>query len=46
MMLGIIDVKIISKGRGGRMSEIKLTITESLINKAKKLIEDSLNFKK
>lgn len=44
-MFGVINVKIISKGRGGRMSEIRLAITENLIDKAKKIIEDSLDFK-
>ena len=43
-MLGIINVKIISKGRGGRMREIKLAITETITGEVKKIIEDSLNF--
>lgn len=44
-MLGIINVRVISKGRGGRMREIKLAITNNLIQKSKKIIEDSLNYK-
>ncbi|MBU4070023.1 MAG: orc1/cdc6 family replication initiation protein [Nanoarchaeota archaeon] len=43
-MLGIINVKVISKGRGGRMREIKLAITKGIIEQAKKIIEDSLNY--
>jgi len=43
-MLGIINVNVISKGRGGRMREIKLAITGNIVEKAKKIIEDSLNY--
>lgn len=43
-MLGIINVRVISKGRGGRMREIKLAITKNILDKAKKIIEDSLNY--
>ena len=43
-MLGIINVRVISKGRGGRMREIKLAITKNITEKAKKIIEDSLNY--
>ncbi len=43
-MLGIINVRVISKGRGGRMREIKLAISKPLIEKAKKIIEESLNY--
>tara|TARA_Y100000310_G_scaffold152277_2_gene151786 strand:+ start:1694 stop:2941 length:1248 start_codon:yes stop_codon:yes gene_type:complete len=42
-MLGIINVKVISKGRGGRMREIKLAITDNLVKKVKIIIEESLN---
>ena len=42
-MLGIINVRVISKGRGGRMREIKLAIAKGIIEKAKKIIEESLN---
>tara|TARA_Y100000034_G_scaffold96034_1_gene116858 strand:+ start:132 stop:1379 length:1248 start_codon:yes stop_codon:yes gene_type:complete len=44
-MLGIINVKVISKGRGGRMREIKLAITDNLVQKVKIIIEGSLNNK-
>ncbi len=44
-MLGIINVKVISKGRGGRMREIKLAISKNIFEKAKKIVEDSLNYK-
>ncbi len=43
-MLGIINVKIISKGRGGRMREIKLAITKNILKKAKEIIEDALAY--
>jgi len=43
-MLGIINVKVISKGRGGRMKEIKLAISREIIKKAKEIIEQSLNY--
>ena len=42
-MLGIINVKVISKGRGGRMRENKLAITDNHIQKVKIIIEESLN---
>jgi len=43
-MLGIINVKVISKGRGGRMREIKLAITDNIIEKVKEIIKSSLNY--
>jgi len=43
-MLGIINVRVISKGRGGRMREIKLAISKNIIAKAKKIIEESLDY--
>lgn len=43
-MLGIINVRVISKGRGGRMREIKLAITKNILEKAKSIIEDALNY--
>ncbi len=43
-MLGIINVKVISKGRGGRMREIKLAITKNIVEKVKEIIEDSLQY--
>lgn len=44
-MLGIINVRVISKGRGGRMREIKLAIANNIVQQAKKIIEDSLDYK-
>lgn len=44
-MLGIINVRVISKGRGGRMREIKLAITDNLVQKVKIIIDESLNNK-
>ena len=41
-MLGIINVRVISKGRGGRMREIKLAIAKPIIEKAKKIIEEAI----
>ncbi len=43
-MLGMITVNVISKGRGGRMREIKLAITKDIIAKAKEIITDSLTY--
>jgi cell division control protein 6 len=43
-MLGIINVRVISKGRGGRMREIKLAIANEVIEKAKEIIKESLQF--
>ncbi len=43
-MLGIITVTVISKGRGGRMREIKLAITKDIIQKAKEIIAGSLSY--
>ena len=43
-MLGIINVRVISKGRGGRMREIKLAITNDILKKAKDIVEQSLNY--
>ena len=43
-MLGIINVRIISKGRGGRMREIKLAITNDIIEKVKDIIKESVQF--
>jgi len=44
-MLGIINVRVISKGRGGRMREIKLIIAKNIVEKAKEIIEESLSYK-
>jgi len=43
-MLGIINVRVISKGRGGRMREIKMAVSKEIIKKAKEIIENSLNY--
>ena len=43
-MLGIINVRVISKGRGGRMREIKLAISNNITEKAKEIIEESLSY--
>ena len=44
-MLGIINVRVISKGRGGRMREIKLGITPGILEKTKEILNNSLNYK-
>ena len=41
-MLGLISARVISKGRGGRMREIKLTIPANIIGKAREIINESL----
>ena len=43
-MLGIINVRVISKGRGGRMREIKLAISDNIIKKAKEIISQVLDY--
>ena len=43
-MLGVINVRVISKGRGGRMREIRMAISNNIIDKAKEIIEESLNY--
>ena len=42
-MLGIINVRVISKGRGGRMREIKLAISKDIVQKAKEIISNFLD---
>lgn len=44
-MLGIINVRVISKGRGGRMREIRLAIDDKITEKAKEIIYGSINYK-
>jgi len=44
-MLGIIHVRVISKGRGGRTREIKIAITPEVTIKAKAIIEELLDYK-
>lgn len=41
-MLGLISTRVISKGRHGRMREIKLTISNSIKDKSKEILKDSL----
>jgi len=43
-MLGIINVRVISKGRGGRMREIKLVIPRNILESAKTIIRDSIDY--
>lgn len=43
-MLGIINVRVISKGRGGRMREIRLAIAPNVLEQAKKILADSLSY--
>jgi len=43
-MLGIINVRVISKGRGGRMREIRLAISNNILDKAKEIVESNLNY--
>lgn len=43
-MLGILNVRVISKGRGGRMREIKLELSEPLLEKTKEVIGACLNY--
>jgi cell division control protein 6 len=42
-MLGLINARVISKGRQGRTREIKLAIPENLFNKAKEILINSLD---
>lgn len=44
-MLGLINATVISKGRYGRMREIKLSIQQTLIPKIKTILNDSLGLK-
>ncbi len=44
-MLGIINVRVVSKGRGGRMREIKLAISNNILGKVKQIIEDSIDYR-
>ncbi len=44
-MLGIINVRVVSKGRGGRMREIKLAIAKPIVDKAKEIIQETLDYK-
>tara|TARA_Y100000310_G_scaffold56999_3_gene52258 strand:- start:30307 stop:31506 length:1200 start_codon:yes stop_codon:yes gene_type:complete len=42
-MLGLINARVISKGRQGRTREIKLAIPENLLTKSKEILIDSLD---
>lgn len=43
-MLGIINVRVISKGRGGRMREVKLAISKPVVEKAEEIIQGTLHY--
>ena len=43
-MLGIINVRVISKGRGGRMREIRLAISKDILEKVKDMLKNALNY--
>ena len=43
-MLGIINVRVISKGRGGRMREVKLAISSDILQKVKEIVQDSIDY--
>jgi archaeal cell division control protein 6 len=43
-MLGIINARVISKGRHGRMREIKLAIPESIVERARGILNEALEF--
>ncbi len=42
-MLGLINARVISKGRHGRMREIQMVIPDSISNKVKEILEESLS---
>jgi len=42
-MLGLINARVISKGRQGRTREIKLAIPENILSKAKEILVGSLD---
>jgi archaeal cell division control protein 6 len=44
-MLGIINVTVISKGRGGRMREIKLAIPPNIVKGVKEIVAESIYYK-
>jgi cell division control protein 6 len=41
-MLGLINARVVSKGRQGRMREIKLAIPDNLLQKSREILLDSL----
>ncbi|GAG05167.1 unnamed protein product, partial [marine sediment metagenome] len=42
-MLGLINTKVISKGRYGRTRDISLTIDSNILVRVKKILEEGLN---
>ncbi len=44
-MFGIINVRVVSKGRGGRMREINLVLPQEVISKVKEIIRNSVDFR-
>ena len=42
-MLGLINARVISKGRQGRMREIKLALPENILDKSKEILTKSLD---
>src|SRR3989338_7824197 len=42
-MLGLINTRVISKGRHGRMREIKLVIPETILSRSRDILVESLN---
>ena len=44
-MLGIINARVVSKGRYGRTKEIRLSIPSQLINRSKIIVKDSLGLR-
>ncbi len=43
-MHGLINVRVISKGRGGRMREIRLAVTQDIISKVKDILQENLAY--
>ena len=43
-MLGLINAKVISKGRHGRTREIRLSIPSNLFDKVEAILVESLGF--
>ena len=41
-MLGLINARVVSKGRHGRTKEIKLSVPENILAKVKALLNESL----
>ena len=42
-MLGLINARVISKGRQGRTREIKLAIPENVLVRSKDILEEALD---